>query len=492
MLEAKITPHRKLRLNKAPDPRFKADISDAPDPIRGCPGEALPAAHPARKIKEPIATLDFSKAEAKYSSQGRYGFHPRHVFGALVYGSILGIHFSTRLAESLRWDLVARFVAGGHAISEGRLRTFKRENLALYQDLQGQLLALAADRGLLETSELAVDSVRFRAHASKKATRTQKRSRSRLKELSAVDTSTLTVEEVEAHCAKVTKHTETIKLCEEHHRTSVISTSPDAGLMKFPDGGSAPGHRATIVAAGVRQRFIVDVLVDSAANDIGKLGPAILRARDALQAADVRLDKPIQVAGDAGYFCAEDLAFAATNKAWVDVLIAERSSRHRGAASKTKKFDVDSFMRNEAGQLVCPAQRVMQGPTRDGTAARWEGDGCDSCGLKEQCTTGKRRSVTLDLAFHAVRDAMRDRLNKPAAKERYNQRIATVEPVFSDIQCAMGYRRVTSGKKQSVQAEVLLKVVAYNIKRVLRMSAMRSVAMQVDMEPMSQAENAVS
>jgi transposase len=477
------------RVNKAPDPRFRPDMSELLDPILGCPALALSARHPARLVKEELESLDFAEAEARYSSQGQHGYHPRHVFGALVYGSLIGIHQSTKLESALATDLALRFVAGGHAISAGRLRAFRRENLELYVRLQGQLLRIANERGMLLTNELAVDSVRLRAHASTKAVRTMKRSRARLKELSAVDVTVLFDEARLEHEASVERHRAAVQVCEEQQRTNVVLTSPSAGLMKFPNGASGPGHRATVVASGVKERFIVDVLIDSDANDFGKLGPAILRARKALGQAGVALDKPMQVAGDAGYFSAEDLAFAANNRTWVDTLVAERSSKKSAGKDGASLFDVDDFKRDVSGKLTCPAQRAMNGPWKDGDAERWEGIECGGCGLKPRCTGGARRTVTIDLEFHKVRDAMRERMAMPGARERYNQRIATVEPVFSVLEDAMGFRRVTSRVAGSVRAEVLLKVVAYNLKRLIDSKRVRAVSMLIQEKALSSPED---
>src|SRR4051794_22113104 len=124
MVDPEPAPKRPVRkrLNKAPDPRFRPDVSDLLDPILGCPEAALSANHIARAVKAELAEMDFAAVEAKYSSQGQHGYHPRHVLGALIYGSLVGIHHSTKLAGALRTDLAARLVAGGHAISEGRLR----------------------------------------------------------------------------------------------------------------------------------------------------------------------------------------------------------------------------------------------------------------------------------------------------------------------------------------------------------------------------------
>src|SRR4051794_23435510 len=91
-------PIRKKRLNKAPGQRFKPDISEQLDLIWGCVAAQVPENHLARALKRELALLDLSSVVAKYSSQGQHGFHPLHLLGALVYGSLVGIHHSTRLA----------------------------------------------------------------------------------------------------------------------------------------------------------------------------------------------------------------------------------------------------------------------------------------------------------------------------------------------------------------------------------------------------------
>src|SRR5512140_3098216 len=108
---------RKKRLNKAPDPRFKPDISEQFDLALGCPSVLLPADHLARRLKRELASFDVSALVKKYSSQGRHGYHPLHMLGALVYGTLIGIHESTKLARALKTDFALRFVAGGHCIS---------------------------------------------------------------------------------------------------------------------------------------------------------------------------------------------------------------------------------------------------------------------------------------------------------------------------------------------------------------------------------------
>ena len=456
---------RRKRVNKAPEPRFKPDVSGQLDAIAGCPEAFVPQDHLARSIRSVLQKLDFSAQERKYSSQGQHGYHPRHLIGALVYGSLVGVHESTKLERLLKTDAAARLVSGGHAISAGRLRAYRRENAAFFEDAIQQTLKLAQELGLLKPQELAIDSVRLRADASQKAVRILARAEKRLEELANVDLASLDAEQRAVHDKKVEKHLETIRLCTEQKRASIVATSPSAGMMQFPSGGTAPGHRATVVASGVRARLILNVLVDATSSDYGKFGPAMLRAREALRTAGVPLDKPMQVAADAGYFTEEDLTFALNNKDWLDSLIEQRK-RHGPRLAVEGAFTLEDFRRGANNSMTCPAGRLMIGPSRAGPDVRWLGDGCSSCGLKARCTRGKRRAVVLNLAKETARDDMLRRMEQQDARKRYHQRMATVEPVFSLIEDEMGFRRVNSRKEEAVRAEILLKAFAYNVRRL--------------------------
>ena len=69
--------------------------------------------------------------------------------------------------------------------------------------------------------------------------------------------------------------------------------------------------------------------------------------------------------------------------------------------------------------------------------------------------------------FDEARRLMRERLAAPGAKARYNQRIATIEPVFAHLESTMKYRRTTTRHERGVIAEVLLKLLAHNVSRLI-------------------------
>src|SRR5205814_886337 len=140
-------------------------------------------------------------------------------------------------------------------------------------------------------------------------------------------------------------------------------------------------------------------------------------------------------------------------------------------------FSREHFLFNaEQRSVRCPAGRAMKGPeSQGGGLLRWYGDGCGQCALKTRCTKGKQRSFNVDPELDDKRQRLRTAMSEPANRARYNRRIATVEPVFSSLEDAMGYRRASSRRGATVIAEVLLKVLAHNIRRLCSAAKLRRV-----------------
>lgn len=455
------------RVPKDPTPRFQPDCTHQIDALLGCLEEQVPADHLSREVWSVVAELDTSELEAQYSALGRRGYHPKRLLAVWVYASLIGLHHSTKVVRAFETDAAFRWLCGGGCPSGPTLRRFRQKKEKFFTTAIEQTVTAGFEDGLVDLDALAVDSLRLRAHASKDAVRTKARSSRRLKELAAVDVEELSAEEREKHAEKVQKHEEAVAVCEERGVASYVTTNELAALMKFPSGANAPGHRTTVVASGASTRFVVGVLVDADPTDHGKLKGALEHTRDSLRRSRVNQDDRISVTADAGYFSDADLQFAQEAQDWADVLIKEAP-----ASGKFKDlFSRDRFTIHDDNTAFCPAGTKMLGPypnNKEHTEFKWEGVGCGKCALKPQCTRGKFRSISLNPGKERARQAMRDRMAQPGAIERYNKRIATVEPVFSFLEETMGFRRATSRHKETVVSEVFLKILAYNIDRLIR------------------------
>jgi len=457
--------HRRKR--RDPVPHFKPSIVTQMDTMSGCPDAMVAEDHPARKVQAMVGMLDLSAVVAKRSSLGRRGFDPRCIVAVWVYASWCGVHHSTKLEKLLKTDLAYRFLSGGHTMSAGMLRRFRRENGEVFEAGIQKTVELAAKAELIPLKELAIDSVRLRAHAGMGQVRTLSRSTKRLEELGVRPTEQMTPEERALHLEKVEKHRTAVARCEREGTTNHVLTNPSAALMKFPNGGSAPGHRVTVTAAGAELRLVVSLLIDAAGNDFGKLGPAVQQARAALTKAGVPADAPLRICADGGYTSETDLLFALEQGDATEILLAAGPLRGHRSTNGAKFFTRDDFEIAADGIATCPAGTKMQGPMSDGAERlRYNGVGCAQCPLRDKCTDKNVRSLTLRPRLDEARKAMLQAMTDPVAVHNYKRRCCTVEPVFSGLQDQMGFRRISTRLAPAARAEIMLKVLAYNLSRL--------------------------
>lgn len=465
-------------------PRFHEDLSARRNSVLGCPELAVPADDPARMIRKFIDEKDFSAQERGHSALGRKPAHPRFKLGAWLYGSLVGVHEASKLAKMTRDSQAMRLVCGGRTMCAETLKSFRRENVELFEECMAWTVAESVRLNLVDPQTLAADSMRVRADASTKSIRTLERSKKRLVELAKVDSATLDPAAREIHEEKVAKHATAVERCEEEGRTSHSLTDPGAALMKFPSGASAPGHRLTTMAAGVFARLIIWLMIDSSANDFGHLEQACMESRAALIKAGIPVRvgaPPMQVAADPGYLSDPDLKFAEAHREQIDVLIHLPDAPVRTNDEGEKLFGRSAFTIGADDTAKCPAGKLMHGPLKlDAQRRQWRGIGCAECPLKAECTKGKSRTLTQNVEHDRLYAAMATRMAEPGARERYGRRMCTVEPPYSYIEDVIGFRRSTSRDPRTVRAEILLKVIAYNLTRIAKCASLRVLRLEVD------------
>jgi transposase len=471
-------PAAKKRVPRDPRPRFKPDRQDQIDLVWGHLESQVPAEHLARAIWGMAALFDVSSVEKGYSALGRRGYPPRRLLALWLYASLIGEHEASKLAVRCKTDVAMRWLCGGHVPSPATIKRFRQHNRSLFESALTRTIEVAIEQDLVDVADLAVDSVKLRAHASFKEARTLERSTKRLKELEAKATDEMTDVEREAHDKKVKKHTEAVAKCEAEGRTNVVLTNPEAGLIKGPYGASFPGHRITVTAAGLQTRMVLSVLVDADGSDHGKLVPSLREARRNLQAAGHDLKAKLVAAADAGYFSSEGLREAEQESEWLEVLVAHGEAGQRPNA---KIFGRDRFVIVGNQPPICPAGRQMSHAGRyAGGEVEWIGVGCRRCPLVSQCTTSKHRNGRR-LRTSPPLEEMRLKMAAPENRARYNRRIGTVEPVFAHLVDTMGYRRATTRHPEALHAEILLKCLAHNVARLLVARRLRLVRVILDL-----------
>jgi hypothetical protein len=165
------------------------------------------------------------------------------------------------------------------------------------------------------------------------------------------------------------------------------------------------------------------------------------------------------------------------------MLINQRQDSSKLQGQRKKYFLREAFQLRSVEEVLCPANKRMLGPRRDGDAHGYRGDGCEQCPLHASCTPAKQRHLVINWEYEKLKTLMRERMSQEGARTRYLQRMATVEPVFSSLEDAMGFRRVSSRKPGTVTAELLLKLLAHNVSRLLTRSRLLCVFVLLQLRP---------
>jgi Transposase DDE domain len=90
---------------------------------------------------------------------------------------------------------------------------------------------------------------------------------------------------------------------------------------------------------------------------------------------------------------------------------------------------------------------------------------CGACALKSKCTTGKERRISR-WEHEAVLEVVQARLDRNPDKMRLRRQ--TVEHPFGTIKSWMGSTHFLMKRLKNVRTEMALHVLAYNMKRVIR------------------------
>jgi transposase len=118
-------------------------------------------------VAEAVDGLDLSAMSKTYRGSGSASYHPKVLFGVLMYGYATGV-FSSRKLERATYDSVAfRFIAANDHPDHDTIATFRCRFLKEIEALFVQVLMLAREMGVLKMGTVALDGTKIHANASR-------------------------------------------------------------------------------------------------------------------------------------------------------------------------------------------------------------------------------------------------------------------------------------------------------------------------------------
>jgi hypothetical protein len=236
-------------------------------------------------------------------------------------------------------------------------------------------------------------------------------------------------------------------------------TDPDARSMATSGRGSGMVGYNVQSAVDTKHHLIVTHEVTNVGSDRSQLSRMTERARAAIGS------EAIEAVADRGYYSGEEIV--ACEQAGITVYLPKPMTS--GLLAKGR-FGKQDFVYVAADDVyLCPAGEQLTyhytNEEEGKTLRRYWTTVCQSCALKSKCTTGKERRISR-WEHEAVLEAVQARLDRNPAKMR--ERRQTVEHPFGTIKSWMGATHFQMKTLKNVGTEMALHVLAYNMKRVMR------------------------
>ena len=437
--------------------------------------------NPVRVVDVFVDELDLGKLGfqgVEPLATGRPSYHPAVLLKIYIYGYLNRIQSSRRLETEAQRNVELMWLTGRLMPDFKTIASFRKDNGKAIRGVCRQFVVLCRQLGLLSEALVAIDGAKFKAVNNRDRNFTSAKLQRRMQEieasinryLAALDTADreepavaqAKTERLQDKIAALKARMQELKAVEVRLNATpdrqISLTDPDARSMKTRGTGIVGYNVQTAVDA--KHHLIVAHEVTNVGVDRSQLSSMAKQARSAMGS------KELTAVADRGYFKGEEIL--ACQEAGITVFVPKpltSGSKAKGRFGKQDfiyEADVDEY-RCPAGQrLIWRFTSVEHGMTLH---SYWS-SACQVCALHDQCTTGKERRVKR-WEHEAVLEAMQARLDN--APEMMRIRRQTVEHPFGTIKSWMGATHFLTKTLHRVSTEMSLHVLAYNVKRVMKL-----------------------
>jgi transposase len=249
-------------------------------------------------------------------------------------------------------------------------------------------------------------------------------------------------------------------------------TDPDGRSMATSGRGSGVVGYNVQVAVDTQHHLIVTHEVTNDGSDRAQLANIACKAKEVLDVDE------LEVVADRGYYSSGEIL--ACHKAGITVTLPKPMTS--GIEARGRFGKQDFVYLSDEDVYRCPAgEKLAYHYTNEENGLvlrRYWTNTCQSCAIKQRCTTGKERRIARWEHEHVL-DVVQKRLDKNPQAMR--QRRETAEHPFGTLKMRMGATHFLMKRLPKVATEMALHVLAYNLTRVMNivgiqplMAAMRA------------------
>ena len=423
-----------------------------------------------------LGQLGFDGVEP--ADTGRPSYHPEVMLKIYIYGYLNRIQSSRRLEREAQRNIELMWLTGRLMPDFKTIARFRKDNGKAIRAVCRQFVMLCQQLDLFSDALIAIDGSKFKAVNNRDRNFTSAKLKRRMEDIeSSINRYLVALETADRQEPVIAKakterlHDKIAALKEQMQVLRDIEvqlnaapdkqlslTDPDARSMKTRGTGMVGYNVQTAVDA--KHHLIVAHEVTNTGLDRDKLTSMSRLAR-----AEMGVDN-LTVVANRGYFKSEEIL--ACHEAGITVFVPKSVT---SAATADGRFGKDDFIYDAAkNEYSCPAgERLIWRYTTVESGLRlhryWSSN-CQQCTLKDKCTPSIQRRVSR-WEHQAVLEQMQARLDH--APEMMRIRRQTVEHPFGTIKAWMGATHFLTRTIEKVSTEMSLHVLAYNMKRVIKL-----------------------
>jgi transposase len=439
--------------------------------------------NPARFIDAFVEGLDpeaFGFSHSVLKETGRPPYHPGILLKLYIYGYLNRIRSSRLLEKEAHRNVEVIWLTGRLAPDHKTIANFRRDNGKAVREVCRAFTRFCRDLDLFGGELVAIDGSKFKAvnnngrnFTNRKLKRTMKdidkKIDAYLQELDENDAKEpeerkLTAEELKEKIKtlreRMKKYRGFQKHMEESGETQISLTDPDSRSM--PVGGGRTTDVAYNVQMSVdsKHKLILDHEVTNEVTDRSLLSQMSGRAKEALSVEE------LDVLADMGYYDGQQVKDC--TEAGITPYIPKADT---SANRKLGLFAKDDFLYDQEQDCYwCPAEEKLTfrfQATEKGRERRYYATpACGGCALKHACTRSKDGRRITRWVYEDVLEEMEARVQDEPEKVKLRKTIA--EHPFGTIKRHMDQGYFLMKGLPNVGAEMSLTVLAYNIKRAVK------------------------
>ena len=422
----------------------------------------------ARFVVEVVEQLDTSEIEGAYKGGGSPPYPPKMMLALLFYCYAKGI-FASRQIEQATYELIpVLYITGGTHPDHDSINTFRKRFLDQLESLFLQILEYACTLGIFKLGDISIDGTKIQANASKHKAMSWEYAQKLSVQLQREVEKLLDKSQTEAgenfrdidipqelerrqerleKIAQVKSEIEArAKVRYEREKAEYEAKLRERAAKEKARGRKLGGKKPQAPDAGPKAKDQVN-FTDSESRIMPTSGGGFEQAYNAQASVDM----------DTMLIVSNHISQNPNDKQEVEPALVQLNQLPE-TLGRVERAALDSGFFSEDN-----AQRLAENEIEPYIVC---GRQSHNLTLEERLATAPAPPENPD-----VLTAMKYRLKTEVGKQFYAQRKSTVEPVFGIIKEVMGFRRFLLRGLKAVTGEWTLVCIAFNLKRLGRLSA---------------------